>query len=158
MDIDSAGKIDYPDNVLKGFDVVIAALHSGFKQPREQLTQRMISACRNKYVHILAHPTGRLWGVREPYEIDLDKVLKEAKATNTRLEINAFPNRLDLNDAATRRAKEFGVRLSINTDSHSTEQLESMKFGIAVARRGWLSREDVLNTLSADKLLKELKK
>jgi len=158
VDIDSNGKIDYKDQILKEFDVVVAAIHTGFKQSKEQLTRRIIKACQNKYVHIIAHPTARLWGVREAYNIDLDEILKVAKDTNTHLEINAFAQRLDLNDLHSRRAKEMGVKLAIGTDSHSIEQLEAMKFGISVARRGWLSKEDVINTLSVEKLLKTIKK
>lgn len=97
-------------------------------------------------------------GVREAYDIDLDKILKAAKNTNTHLEINSFPQRLDLNDLQSRRAKEMGVKLAISTDSHTTDQLEAIKFGISVARRGWLSKNDVINTLPLEKLLKELKK
>lgn len=158
VEIDSEGRIDYPDSVLKEFDVVVAAIHTGFKQSKERLTKRLIRACENKYVHIIAHPTGRLWGTREAYDIDFDKVLKAAKQTNTHLEINAFPQRLDLNDLHSRRAKDMGVKLVISTDSHTTEQLQVVKFGIAVARRGWISKEDVINTLSLEKLLKEIKK
>jgi len=158
VEIDSNGKIDYKDEVLKEFDVVIAAIHSGFKQPKEQLTRRIIKACENKYVHIIAHPTGRLWGVREPYDIDFDQILKVAKQTNTQLEINAFPARLDLNDLNARRAKEKGVKLILDTDAHSTEQLKEMKLGLSVARRGWLSKEDVLNTLPVEELLKAIRK
>jgi DNA polymerase (family 10) len=158
VDIDSNGKLDYKDDVLKDFDLVVAAIHTGFKQPREQITRRLVMACRNRYVHIIAHPTGRLWGVRDAYDIDFDQVLKAAQETNTSLEINSFPQRLDLNDTNCRRAKEVGVRLAIGTDSHSIEQLEAMRFGIAVARRGWLTKEDVLNTLPAEGLLKAIKK
>ncbi|MEW6101450.1 MAG: DNA polymerase/3'-5' exonuclease PolX [Candidatus Omnitrophota bacterium] len=157
-DIDAEGRIDYPDDTLKEFDVVVAAIHSGFKQPREQLTKRMIKACNSKYVHIIAHPTGRLWGVREPYDLDIEKVFKAAKETNTHLEINAFPERLDLDSLNCRKAKEIGVGLAINTDAHSFGQLETMKFGVSVARRGWLSKEDVINTLEAEELLKKIKK
>ncbi len=158
VDIDSRGKIDYKDGVLKDFDIVVAAIHTGFKQSRQQLTKRVIRACSNKYVHIIAHPTARLWGVREPFDIDLEEIFKAACDTNTALEINAFPNRLDLNDTNCRRAKELGVKLAIGTDSHSAEQLPAMKLGISVARRGWLSRQDVINTLPLEKLLKEIRK
>lgn len=158
VDIDSGGALDYKDSILKEFDIVVAAIHSGFKQSKEQLTKRIIRACKNKYVHIIAHPTGRLWGVREAYDIDLDGILKAAKETNTCMEINSFPQRLDLNDLNARRAKEMGVRLSIDTDAHSTEQLLMMKLGVAVARRGWLSRADVINTFLVDQLLKAIKK
>jgi DNA polymerase (family 10) len=158
VDIDSQGKIDYKDEILKQFDIVVAAIHTGFKQSRQQLTKRAVRACLNRYVHIIAHPTARLWGLREPYAIDLEEVFQAAADTNTQLEINAFPNRLDLNDSGCRRAKEKGARLAIGTDSHSKEQMESMKLGISVARRGWLSRHDVINTLPLEKLLKAIKK
>jgi DNA polymerase (family 10) len=158
VDIDSEGNIDYKDAILKELDVVVAAIHTGFKQSKVQLTRRLVKACANKYVHIIAHPTGRLWGVREAYDIDFQQVLKAARQTNTALEINAFPQRLDLNDLNCRRAKEAGLKLAINTDSHAAEQLPAIKFGISVARRGWLSPEDVINTLSVEKLLKIFKK
>mgnify|MGYP001562821444 CR=1 FL=1 len=158
VEIDSQGKIDYKDEVLREFDIVVAAIHSGFKQSKEQLTRRIIKACENKYVHIIAHPTGRLWGVRDAYEVDFEKILKVAKGSHTYLEINAFGQRLDLNDINSRRAKEFGVKLAISTDAHSIEQLGAMSLGISVARRGWLTSDDVINTLSLDGLLKEIKK
>ena len=158
VDIDSDGNIDYKDEILKEFDIVVAAIHTGFKQSREQLTKRTVKACKNKYVHIIAHPTGKLWGTREAYDIDLEEIFKAAKGTNTALEINAFPNRLDLNDHNTRRANEVGVKIALGTDSHETGQLSSMKFGLAVARRAWLSSEDVINTLSVEELLKRIKK
>jgi len=157
VDIDSDGNLDYPDKVLKEFDLVIAAIHTGFKQSSQQLTKRIIRACQNKYVHIIAHPTGRLFGVRDAYTIDFEQILKVAKETNTCLEINAFPQRLDLNDLNCRRAKEKGVKLAIGTDSHSLEQLEAIKFGLSVARRGWLSRNDIINTLGVNALLKTIK-
>jgi len=154
VDIDSEGNLDYNDNVLAEFDIVVAAVHTGFKQSETQLTKRIVSACRNKHVDIIAHPTGRLWGTRNPYDLDFDEILKVAKDTGTFLEINAFPNRLDLNDIHARAAKEKGVRLAIGTDSHSFEHLDGMKFGIAVARRGWLEKSDVANTLDIGNLLK----
>ena len=152
VDIDSDGKLDYEDDVLKEMDVVIGAIHLGFKQSKERLTKRIIKACQNKYVHIIAHLTGRLWGAREPYEVDLEEILKVCKDTNTALEINSFPQRLDLNDINCRMAKDFGVKLVINTDAHIAEQLETMRFGIAVARRGWLEKKDILNTLPLSRL------
>lgn len=158
VDIDSQGGIDYPDSVLKDFDVVVAAIHTGFKQAKPQLTKRIVNACKNKFVHIISHPTGRLWGTRDAYPLDLNEVFNAASGTNTHLEINAFPNRLDLNDMHCRMAKEMNVKLAINTDSHSTEQLLSIKFGLAVARRAWLTKEDVINTLPVEKLLAALKK
>lgn len=150
VDIDSEGNLDYPDGILKEMDIVIGAIHSGFKQPKEQLTRRIIKACRNKYVHIIAHPTGRLWGAREPYEIDLEEILKACKDTDTALEINSFPQRLDLNDVNCRMAKDSGVKVAINTDAHIADQLDMIEFGLSVARRGWLEKNDVINTLPFD--------
>lgn len=153
VDIDSDGNLDYPDDILKGMDIVIGAVHSGFKQSKEKLTRRIIKACENRYVNIIAHPTGRLWGAREPYEIDLDEILKVANETHTALEINSFPQRLDLNDINCRMAKDYGVKLVINTDAHIVEQLDMMKFGVSVARRGWLEKRDILNTLPYDRVI-----
>ncbi|MBU1727015.1 MAG: DNA polymerase/3'-5' exonuclease PolX [Candidatus Omnitrophica bacterium] len=158
VDIDSAGNLDYKDDILSQFDLVVAAIHTGFRQSKEQLTRRIKNACKNKYVHIIAHPTGRLWGARDAYDIDFEEVFKAARETNTAFEINAFPNRLDLNDHNARRAKEMGVRIAIGTDSHEASQLAMMKLGVATARRGWLGPEDVLNTLSVTQLLKAIKK
>jgi len=158
VDIGSDGNLDYKDDTLKEFDVVVAAVHTGFKQSRSQLTKRLIKACRNKYAHIIAHPTGRLWGTRDAYDIDMDEVIKAAKDTNTYLEINAFSNRLDLNDLNCRRAKEIGAKLAINTDAHTAEQLDSMKLGVSVARRGWLTCNDIINTLPLEQLLKTINK
>lgn len=158
VDIDSDGGLDYPDDVLKEFDVVVAALHGGFKQSKEKITGRLIKACRNKYVNIIAHPTGKVWGARESYEVDFDELFKVARQTNTFMEINSYPTRLDLNDLNSRHAKDMGVKLAINTDSHTTEQLNTMSLGVSVARRGWLSKRDVINTLPLEELLKTIKK
>jgi DNA polymerase (family X) len=157
-DIDPAGNIDYPDEVLKEFDVVIAAVHTGFKQAKAAITGRLIAACRNKYVHVIAHPTGRLWGEREGYDLDFAALCAACADTNTALEINTFPQRLDLNDQNARLAKTKGVRIAINTDSHAAGHLDNMKLGISVARRGWLEAKDVVNTLTADALLEAIKK
>jgi DNA polymerase (family 10) len=158
VEIDSKGDIDYDDEILQEFDFVIAAIHSGFKQSKEQLTKRIIKACKNKNIDIIAHPTGRLWGVREPYELDFEEVFKVARDTNTTLEINAFPQRLDLGDSLIKIAKEKGVKFIINTDSHSVAHLDYMRFGVAMARRGWLAKQDVINTLPLKEILKRSKK
>ncbi len=152
VDIDSDGNLDYPDSVLREMDVVIAAIHAGFKQSSASITKRIIKACQNKYISIIAHPTGRLWGSRDAYDMNFEEVFKAAKDTNTALEINSFPQRLDLNDVNSRMAKEAGVKIVINTDSHVAEHLSMMKFGVAVARRGWLEKKDVLNTVAFGKL------
>lgn len=158
VDIDSQGNLDYKDEVLKEFDIVVAAIHTGFKQPKAQITKRLIKACKNKYTHIIAHPTGCLWGVRDSYEVDFKELFKAASDTNTCMEISSFPDRLDLNSVHSRMAKEMGVRISIDTDSHAVAQMDMMKLGVAVARRGWLSKEDVINTLELKELLKIIKK
>lgn len=158
VDIDSQGRIDYKDDILKGFDIVVAAIHTGFKQPSSQLTKRLVSACRNKYVHVIAHPTGRLWGVRDAYPVDMNEIFKAAKDTNTHMEINSFPNRLDLNDINCRRASELGVKFAISTDSHESTQLDAIRFGLSVARRAGLTKNSVINTYGLNKLLKEIRK
>ncbi|MFZ5800217.1 MAG: DNA polymerase/3'-5' exonuclease PolX [Candidatus Omnitrophota bacterium] len=158
VDIDSDGNLDYPEKVMAEFDVVVGAVHSGFKQSKEKLTRRLIKACENKNVHIIAHPTGILWGQREAYELDFEMLFKACRDTGTALEINSFYDRLDLNSTHARRAKELGVKLCVNTDAHTTDQLSLMELGVAVARRGWLSAADVLNTLPLEKLLSALGK
>lgn len=158
MDILSDGRLDISDDLLAQLDIVVAAIHSGFKQSKEQLTKRIINAMKNRYVHIIAHPTGRLMGTRDAYELDFEEIFKVAKDTNTALEINAFPQRLDLNDINSRWACESGVTLAIATDAHTTDQLDNMKLGIAVARRGWLGKKNLLNTLPLQALLKKISK
>ncbi|MBU4343159.1 MAG: DNA polymerase/3'-5' exonuclease PolX [Candidatus Omnitrophica bacterium] len=158
VDIDSEGMLDYPDDILREMDIVIGAIHSGFKQPRERLTKRITAACKNKYVHIIAHPTGKLWGAREAYEVDFEEVFRVAADTGTAIEINSYPQRLDLNDIYSRMAKEAGVKLAINTDAHIAEELDNMKFGVSVGRRAWLEKKDVINTLGFGKLRTFLKK
>lgn len=157
VDIDSAGRLDYPDSVLADFDIVVAAIHTGFKQSKKQLTKRLLSACKNQYVDIIAHPTGRLWGTRDAYEAGFDDIFKAASDYGTALEINAYPLRLDLNDSHCRQAKKAGARLAISTDAHTVSQLQAMYLGVATARRGWLTKNDVLNSLSYDELSKSLK-
>jgi len=154
VDIKADGSLDFSDEILKKLDLVVASIHSGFKQ---RVTERIVSAMKNPYVHIIGHPTGRLISRREGYEVDLGKVMEAAKDTRTALEINAYYDRLDLSDIACRKAKELGITLAIGTDSHSTAHLDFMKFGLAVARRGWLEKPDLLNTLRTETLLARLK-
>lgn len=143
----SDGSIDLPEEVLKKFDLVIAGLHSGFKQPKEKITERLISAIKNPWVDIISHPTGRLINKRPAYEVDLSAILYWAKETGTVLEINSQPDRLDLCDLDARIAKEkYGIYLSIGTDSHDIRSYSLIKYGIAVARRAWLEKKDVINT------------
>ena len=153
VDILSDGRMDYPDQVLAELDFVVGSIHSGFTQGEAALTRRMISAMRNRYVTLIAHPTGRLMGSREPYPLDLDAVYRAAKETGTALEINAYPKRLDLCDTAARQAAQAGAMLAISTDTHSVDQLEHMAIGLAVARRAWLGPRQLLNCLSRKQLL-----
>lgn len=157
VDIKSDGSLDFPDKLLSKLDIVVAAIHGGFKQTQEQLTSRITRAMENKYVNIIAHPSGRLLDQREAYDLDMEAVLAKAKETSTFMEISAFPNRLDLADVNCRRAKELGVKMAISTDAHDLKHIEFMHFGVTVARRGWLEKKDVINTLSLSKLLKALK-
>lgn len=158
VDIRGDGVIDYPDEILSKLDIVVLAIHSGFRQGKEQMTKRIIRAMRNPFVHIIAHPTGRLLGEREGYDLDMDMILKTAKETNTALEINGYPLRLDLNDINSKKAKEIGVPLVISTDAHIINQLDYMENGVKVARRGWLSKGDILNTLPWERLKKLIAK
>ena len=153
LDILSDGSLDYPDEVLARFDFVTASLHSGFGQPGERLTQRVLTAMGSRHVDAIGHLTGRILGRRDPLELDVEAILRRAAETGTALEINAWPNRLDLNEEHARRAKELGVRLVINTDSHSADQLAYLHYGVEVARRAWLEPQDVLNTLPLERLL-----
>jgi len=156
VDILSDGKLDYPDEVLKELDFVIAAIHTGFKQSEEQITERILKAMDNKYVHSISHPTGRLLNKRQPYKVNISKVIEYAAKNKVMLEINAFPERLDLDDINTKYAKEQGVILSIGTDAHHVSQMEYLFLGVYVARRGWLEKKDVVNTLSYNQLVKFL--
>jgi len=151
------GSIDIKDEALKKMDFVIAGIHSNFKMSKEKMTERIIKAMKNPHVDIISHPTGRILKHRDEYEIDFDKILRVAKETNTILEINAYPERLDLNDQNIRKAKAAGVKMVINTDSHHIDQLRFMEFGIAQARRGWAEKKDIINCWPLEKMLKILK-
>jgi DNA polymerase (family X) len=157
VEIRSDGRLDYPDEVLAGLDIVIASLHSSLRQPREVITERLLSAMRNPHVDIIGHPTGRLMPEREGADLDMDAVLITAKETHVVLEINSHPARLDLDDVHTRRAKEMGILLSIGTDAHSPHDLDLVIYGLAVARRGWLESRDVINTWSPERLVEWLR-
>ena len=156
VEIRADGRLDYPDEILEGCDVVVASVHSGYNQREREMTNRIISAMESEHVDIIGHPTGRKIGEREAYEVDLGRVLEAAARTGTAMEINAHPSRLDLNDRWSRRAKELGVKLAINTDAHSTCGLSAMEYGIKTARRGWLEKGDVLNALGLRELLSHL--
>jgi len=151
VDILSNGKLDFVDKILAQADIVVASIHQGFKH---NVTERICDAIENPNVDIIAHPTGRLISRREGYDIDLEKVLEHARKYQKIMEINAYPNRLDLNDIWSKKAKEMGIKIVISTDSHSKEDLNWMRFGIGVARRAWLEKTDVVNTLSLEKFKK----
>jgi DNA polymerase (family 10) len=153
VEVRADGSLDLPDEVLAELDIVVAALHSGLRQPREQFTARAIAALRHPHVDILAHPTGRLLGQREGADVDLEAVLRAAAETGKAVEINAHPWRLDLNDVGIRRAIELGVLLAISSDSHDPEDFGLLHFGVAMARRGWASPAHILNTRSAEEVL-----
>jgi len=149
VDIKADSSIDLPDNILKQCEVVIAALHTGQRQTRREITRRLITAMENENVDMIAHPTGRIIGEREAYDVDIDALLDAAASTGTVLEINAHPERLDLSDVHARKAKKKGVKLAVGTDSHNTGHLGLMEFGVDVAKRGWLEKDDLMNTRSA---------
>jgi DNA polymerase (family 10) len=147
------GSLDYPDDVLAELDLVVGAVHGRFKQPKAEMTRRICRALRNPYVNVLAHPTGRLIGERGPYQVDLEQVFRTAREYGKAIEINAHPQRLDLNDVHARRAGELGVMVAIDTDAHVLDQLETMQLGVATARRAWIGKAGVVNALSTKKLL-----
>ncbi|MFT7879793.1 MAG: DNA polymerase/3'-5' exonuclease PolX [Sulfurimonas sp.] len=158
VDILEDGSLDLPDEILKALDVVICAVHYLFDLPEERQTRRILKALENPFVNLLAHPTGRLIGEREPYRIDMKAVIKAAKANNAFLELNSYPYRLDINDNYCKMAKEMGMKVAINSDAHAIEGLNNLSFGIQQARRGWLEADDVINTLDLNSLKRLLNK
>ncbi|WP_294954853.1 DNA polymerase/3'-5' exonuclease PolX [Sulfurovum sp.] len=158
LDILEDGSLALPDSVLKEMDFVVAAVHDHFSLTQKMQTKRILRALENPYVKILAHPTGRLIGEREPYKINMKQLYKGIMDNGCFLEINAQPKRLDLNDIYAKRAKEAGVRFTISTDAHNAASLDYMRYGVYQARRGWLEEKDVINTLSLSALKKVLKR
>lgn len=158
VDIKMDGGLAIKDEVLAKLDVVIAAVHSGFKISKKDMTERLLRAINNPQVDIVAHPTGRVIGRREGYQFDFDKVFKAAKKTKTALEINAYPDRLDLRDVDIRQAIKTGVKLTIGTDAHNSSGLRMMELGVAQARRGWAEKKDILNTGSLNSFLQYFQK
>jgi DNA polymerase (family 10) len=152
-DILADGRMDFPDDVLAELDVVLAAVHSRFKQDRAAMTSRIVRALEHPHVDILVHPTGRRLGTREPYDVDLDAVFAAAKAHGKAVEINSSPERLDLPDAHARRAAEHGIPIAISTDTHGLSELDHIDLGITTARRAWIGPDQVLNTRPLDALL-----
>ena len=152
------GSIDIKDEALKKLDYAIAGIHSNFKMPKKEMTERVIKAMKNPYIKIISHPTGRILKRRDEFQIDIGKVIRAAKEYNVILEINSYPERLDLNDINIREAIKYGVKLVINTDAHHKDQLRYMEFGVYQARRGWAEKKDIINTYPLEKLLKFLRK
>ncbi len=153
VEIRADGALDFPDETLARLDLVIASLHSSLRQPRQQITERLLRAIRNPHVDIIAHPTGRMIPNREGADLDMDAVLAAAAEHGVALEINAHPARLDLDDVYARRAIQAGVRLCINTDAHGASDLEMLPFGVATARRGWVEAQHVVNTWETKRVL-----
>jgi len=157
VNIRKDGTLDVSDKVLAKMDIVLASVHSNFKMSRLDMTERICRAMQNPHVDIIAHPTARVIQRRSGYEVDFEKLLACAKRTGTVLEINSYPDRLDLNDVHIKKAVQAGVKLSIGTDSHSKTQLRNIELGIAQARRGWAGRKDIINTLDYSELINFLK-
>jgi DNA polymerase (family 10) len=157
VDILGDGSLDLSDSVLEQMDIVIASVHSHFNQDRATMTERLVKAVGNPNTSLIGHPTGRLLLRREAYQFDLDAVLKAAAKHRVAMELNAYPDRLDLNDVHLRLAKEHGVKIVVNTDSHHISHMEKMRYGVTQARRAWLGKEDVLNTLPAREFAKAMK-
>lgn len=157
VDIKTDGSLDYRDSVLKELDVVIASVHSGFKMDGETITKRIVKALENPYVHVLGHPTGRLINEREPYDVDIDRLIETALKHDKALEVNGSYQRLDLKDLHVKKAVEAGVKIIISTDAHRPEGLLQMRYGVGTARRGWVQKQDVLNALEFSELIEWLK-
>lgn len=158
LNIDPEGGVDWPSGFLEGFDVCVASIHSHFNQPKDVMTRRLIRAMENPHVHIIGHPTARLIGRREPIDVDLDEVFRAAARTGTALEINAFPDRLDLKDEHIAWARRYGVRFAVNTDAHATPHLDVMRYGVATAQRGWLTKDEIINAWPLSRLRRFLRK
>ena len=158
LNIDPDGGVDWDAEFLDGFDVCVASVHSHFNQTREEMTRRIVRAMENPHVNVIGHPTARMIGHRPPIDYDVDEVFEAAARTGTALEVNSYPDRLDLNDEHIRWAGRHGVKFSVDTDSHSTVHLEFMRFGVGQAQRGWLTKDDVINTWPLAKLRKFLRK
>ena len=158
VDILEDGRLDLDEATLAELDVVVVSVHSKFNLTKAAMTKRIVRALSHPRVHILGHPTGRLLGRREPYPVDLEEVIKAARDHGVMLEINAQPDRLDLNDTAARMAKERGVKLVISTDAHSVDELACLRYGVDQARRGWCEAADIANTRPLEEFRKLLRK
>jgi DNA polymerase (family 10) len=158
IDILADGSLDLPDSALKELDLAVCAIHYKLNLSKKEQTKRILKAIDNPYFTILAHPTGRLIGLRDPYDIDMEIIIEACSQRGCILELNAQPDRLDLNDIHCRMAKDAGVPIVISTDAHSARDLDLMEYGIGQARRGWLERDNVVNTKNLKALLECLKR
>jgi DNA polymerase (family 10) len=158
LDILEDGSLDLPDDVLADLDLTVCSVHYKFNLSMKQQTERILKAMENRHFHVLAHPTGRLINEREPYQVDMERIMKAARAHGCFLEVNAHPDRLDLNDIHCKMAKDMGVKVAVSTDTHRLGDLDYMRFGVGQARRGWLAADDVINTRSLAELRKLLKR
>ena len=158
LNIDGEGNVDWDEDFLDGFDVCVASVHSLFNQSKDEMTRRIVRAMENPNVHIIGHPTGRIINKRQPVDVDLEELFKAAARTGTALEVNGYPDRLDLRDEHILWARRHGVRFSVDTDSHATTHLEHMRYGVATAQRGWLTKDDVINAWPLSKLRTFLRK
>jgi len=152
VDILKDGRLDLADEVLAQLDIVVASIHSFMSMDRAEITERMLAAIENPYVQIIAHPTGRILLRRDAMAYDMERILDAAKRRGVAMECNAAPDRLDLKDAYLRMAKDRGVRITISTDAHSIKNLELMRYGVQMARRGWIEKKDVLNALPLEQM------
>ena len=152
VNIDSEGNLDIHNSILKELDIVIASIHSGFTSPQKQVTKRLISAMHNDYVNIIGHPTGRIIHRREPLNLDLTEIFEVASKLGIHMELNSYPNRLDLSDINCKKAKKSNLKIAINTDAHNKNHMRYMELGVATAKRGWIEKSDVLNCLELKKL------
>ena len=152
VDIKKDGSLDYSDEILEGFDIVIASVHANFNLPKDEMTERIIKAIKSPYVDIIGHPTGRMLGQRQPFEFDYEQVLEACKENDVVLEINASPSRFDLNDIMAKDAISAEVKLIINTDSHHSDQYNYMRYGVFIARRAWAEKENIVNTYSIEEI------
>jgi DNA polymerase (family 10) len=158
LNIDPDGEVDWGPAFLEGFDVCVASVHSHFNQSKDEMTRRIVRACENPYVNIIGHPTARMIGRRDRIDFDLDAVFEAAARTGTALEINSYPDRLDINDEHILWAKRRGVKFSVDTDSHATMHLPFLRYGVGMAQRGWLTSEDVIDAWPLDRLREFLRK
>ncbi|MGO4757574.1 PHP domain-containing protein, partial [Streptomyces sp. 2MCAF27] len=158
LNIDVQGDVDWPDDFLEGFDLCVASVHTQFGLARDEMTRRLLRACENPNVNIIGHPTTRLIGKRPGIDADLDEVFAACARTGTALEINAHPDRLDLSDENILRAREHGAKFAVDSDAHSTLDIDALRYGVGTAQRGWLTPDDVINTWPLTRLRRFLRK